>query len=119
MTIIIIVILNAILGFIQEYRAERSFAALKKLSASRGKVLRDGLRQEIPTEKVVPGDIVFLEAGDRVCADIRIMQTDTLMIDESPLTGESTAVKKEAGTLNTLPSSPGDTNNMVLMCTGA
>jgi Ca2+-transporting ATPase len=113
LTIIIIVILNAILGFIQEYRAERSFAALKKLSASRGKVLRDGLRQEIPTEKVVPGDIVFLEAGDRVCADIRIMQTDTLMIDESPLTGESTAVKKEAGTLNTLPSSPGDTNNMV------
>ena len=113
LTIIIIVILNAWLGFIQEYRAERSFAALQKLSAPRGKVLRDGLRQEIPAEAVVPGDVVFLEAGDRVCADVRIIQAETLMIDESPLTGESTAVKKEAGTLRSLPASPGDTHNMV------
>lgn len=113
LTIIVIVILNAVLGFIQEYKAERSFAALKKLAAPRGKVLRDGLRQEIPAEKVVPGDLVLLEAGDRVCADVRVMQAGTLMVDESPLTGESTPVEKEALTLKTLPSSPGDARNMV------
>lgn len=113
LTIIVIVILNAVLGFIQEYKAERSFAALQKLTAPWEKVLRDGLRREIPAWQVVPGDIVLLEAGDRVCADLRVMQAVTLMVDESPLTGESTPVEKEALTLKALPSSPGDASNMV------
>jgi Ca2+-transporting ATPase len=113
LTIIVIVIFNAILGFIQEYKAERSFAALKQLSAPRGRVIREGNLKEVPAEEVVPGDIISLEAGDRVCADIRLIYADSLMVDESPLTGESTAVEKEVVTLSSVPSSPGDTRNMV------
>ncbi|MDO9534564.1 MAG: calcium-translocating P-type ATPase, SERCA-type [Bacillota bacterium] len=112
-TIIVIVVLNAVLGFIQEYKAERSFEALKSLSAPRGKVLREGGLKEIPAEDVVPGDVIDVRAGDRVCADIRLIHTDALMADESPLTGESVAVEKEDATLNFVPSSPGDTKNMV------
>lgn len=113
LTIIIIVVLNAVLGFIQEYRAERSFTALQKLAAPQGKVLRDGLRREIPAWQVVPGDLVLLEAGDRVCADVRLVQVDALRADESPLTGESTPVEKETPALKVLPSSLGDIKNMV------
>ncbi|MGI5875344.1 MAG: calcium-translocating P-type ATPase, SERCA-type [Dethiobacteria bacterium] len=113
LTIIIIVILNALLGFIQEYKAERSFAALKKLSALKVSVLREGVHREIASEDVVPGDIVFLHAGDRVCADIRLSNAENLMVDESPLTGESTPVSKEVSTINTEISSPGDAHNML------
>lgn len=113
LTIIVIVIFNAILGFIQEYKAERSFAALKQLSAPKGRVIREGSLKEVPAEEVVPGDIISLEAGERVCADIRLIDADNLMVDESPLTGESTAVEKEVVTLSYVPSSPGDTRNMV------
>lgn len=113
LTIIVIVVLNAVLGFVQEFRAERSFAALQKMTAPRGNVLRDGLRQEIPAWQVVPGDLILLEAGDRVCADVRLMDADALKVDESPLTGESTPVEKETSTLKVLPSSLGDVKNMV------
>ena len=112
LTIIAIVILNALLGFIQEYRSEKSFAALKKLAAPRGVVLRGGIMQEIPAEEVVPGDILLFQAGDRVCADVRLFQTANLFIDESPLTGESQAVEKGATPLRSAPSSPGDALNM-------
>ena len=113
LTIIVIVILNAVLGFVQEYKAERSFAALKRISAPRGRVIREGGLKDVPAEEVVPGDIVSLEGGDRVCADLRLINADSLMIDESPLTGESLAVEKEAAILEFVPSSPGDARNMV------
>ncbi|NLL58867.1 MAG: calcium-translocating P-type ATPase, SERCA-type [Firmicutes bacterium] len=113
LTIIVIVILNAVLGFIQEYKAERSFAALKRISAPRGRVIREGGLKDVPAEEVVPGDIVSLEGGDRVCADLRLISADSLMIDESPLTGESIAVEKETAILEFVPSSPGDARNMV------
>ncbi|HHT45847.1 MAG TPA: calcium-translocating P-type ATPase, SERCA-type [Firmicutes bacterium] len=113
LTILVIVILNAILGFVQEYRAERSFAALKKLTAPQGRVLRGGTVKVIPAEKVVPGDVVCIQAGDRICADLRLVTADNLMVDESPLTGESAAVEKEPVPLNHAPSSPGDAGNMV------
>jgi len=112
LTIIVIVIFNALLGFIQEYKAERSFAALKKLTAPKGKVIREGVLREVPAEEVVPGDIVFLEAGDRICADMRLINVDSLTVDESQLTGESNPVEKEASTLTSLPSL-GDARNMV------
>ena len=113
LTIIVIVVLNAVLGFVQEFKAERSFAALQKMTAPRGKVLRGGLRQEIPAWQVVPGDLILLEAGDRVCADVRLIEAGALKVDESPLTGESTPVDKETTTLKVLPSSLGDVRNMV------
>ena len=112
-TIIAIVILNAILGFIQEYRSERSFAALKKLSAPKGKVLRSGMVREIPAAEIVPGDIIVFEAGDRICADVRLVHAVNLQVDESPLTGESHTVEKGVAPLRTAPSSPGDALNMV------
>jgi Ca2+-transporting ATPase len=110
--IIIIVFLNAFLGFLQEYRAEKSFLALKKLSPSLGRVYRNGSVKEVAAEEIVSGDLVIIQAGDRVCADLRIIAADSLMIDESPLTGESVAVEKEAGTLKSIPSSLGDAVNM-------
>lgn len=112
LTIIAIVFLNALLGFVQEYRSERSFAALKKLSAPRGKVLRGGVQQEVPATDIVPGDIVVLEAGDRVCADVHLFQSVNLQLDESPLTGESHVVDKESVALRIAPTSPGDAMNM-------
>ncbi len=110
--IIVIVIINALLGFVQEYRAERSFAALKRLSAPRGTVLRDGILVEVPSEEVVPGDILLLKAGDRTCADVRLVSVKGLLVDESPLTGESVASEKEIVVLRNFPSSPGDAANM-------
>lgn len=113
LTIIVIVILNAALGFVQEYKVERSLEALKKLSATTGKVLRERRLKEIPAEEIVPGDVLYFQAGDRICADVRLFDSDDLMVDESLLTGESMAVEKEAVNINYLPSSPGDAINMV------
>ncbi len=112
-TIIIIVIFNALLGFIQEFRAERSFAALQKLAAPMGRVVREGKVTEIPAEEVVPGDVLLLQAGNVVCGDVRLIDTEGLIVDESPLTGESEAVEKTAEPLQELPSSIGDVKNMV------
>ena len=113
LTIIAIIILNALLGFIQEYRSERSFAALKELSAPRGRVLRGGMLRDISAAEVVPGDIVAVEAGDRICADARLFHAVNLQVDESPLTGESQTVEKDAAPLRAAPASPGDALNMV------
>ena len=110
--IIIIVLLNAFLGFLQEYKAERSFSALKKFTSPLGKVIRGGIVKEIAAEEIVPGDVVPFTAGERICADLRIITADSVMIDESPLTGESHAVEKKVSTLDTIPSSPGDALNM-------
>ncbi len=94
--IMTIVILNAVLGVIQERRAEEALAALKKMSAPDADVLRDGHRKSISSRKVVPGDIVFLEAGNYVPADVRLLESINLKINEAALTGESVPVNKNA-----------------------
>ncbi len=94
--IMIIVLLNAGLGVIQESRAEEALAALKKMASPDANVLRAGHRQAIPAREVVPGDIVFLDAGNFIPADVRLLETANLRIDEAALTGESFAVTKNA-----------------------
>jgi len=94
--IIAIVLLNAILGIVQERRAEEALAALKKLAAPEARVLRDGHRVTISSHDLVPGDIVFLEAGNHVPADVRLLEAINLQVDEAALTGESLPVSKNA-----------------------
>lgn len=95
-TILIIVIMNSILGFIQEYKTEKSLEALKKLAAPTSKVIRDGKIEVINAENLVPGDLIILESGDRIPADCMIIQDSTVMVDESLLTGESVGVNKSS-----------------------
>ena len=92
--ILAIVVLNALLGALQEQRAEASLAALKQMGAPTARVLRDGRVREIPAEQLVPGDVILLEAGDSVPADARLIETASLRADESALTGESEPVEK-------------------------
>jgi Ca2+-transporting ATPase len=94
--IMAIVILNATLGVVQERRAEQALAALKKLSTPEAQVVRDGQRQLVSSTKLVPGDIVMLEAGNYVPADIRLLEAANLRIEEAALTGESVPVQKNA-----------------------
>lgn len=93
-TIIAIILLNGCLGFIQEFRAERSLRALKRLSAPKAKVIRGGKTLEIDASMLVPGDVVLLESGDRIPADIRFLETNGVFVEESALTGESVPVAK-------------------------
>ena len=93
-TIIAIVVVNAILGFVQEFRTEKTLEALKQLAAPTANVIRGGRVTSIPAEEVVPGDLILLEAGDRVPADAEIVESSSLQIDESLLTGESVPVEK-------------------------
>jgi len=117
MAIIAIVIINAIIGFIQEFRAEKSLAALQKMSAPFSKVLRDGEMHSMPSRDIVPGDIVLLEAGDYVPADGRLCSSFSLRTQEASLTGESTPVGKSTEPLEN-PSLPiGDRENMMFMGT--
>ncbi len=112
--ILLIVCVNAILGMIQESKAEKALEALKKLSAPKAKVLRDGKTMEIEAENVVVGDILLLEAGDYVCADARLVDTASLKAEESAITGESVAVEKYANKIYHEHTSLGDRKNMVL-----
>ena len=93
--IIAIVILNAVMGVVQESRAERAVEELKKMSAPKARVVRGGEIKEIPSEEIVPGDILSLEAGDMVGADARLVEAVSLTADESALTGESNPVRKD------------------------
>jgi Ca2+-transporting ATPase len=91
-----IVMLNGVLGFVQEYRAEKSLQALREMAAPKAAVVRDGREKVLDTRDVVPGDLVRLRAGDRVPADLRLFEEYNLQVDEAALTGESLAVEKEA-----------------------
>ena len=92
--ILIIVMFATILGFVQEYRGERSLAALRRMTAPTATVLRGGQEQEIPAREVVPGDITIITTGDRVPGDARLLEAVNLKTDEAPLTGESVPVEK-------------------------
>lgn len=116
--IIGIVILNAILGFVQEFRAEKSLAALKKLSSPVSKVIRDGNHVLIPSTEIVPGDLVEMEAGDFVPADCRVVYaTGNMCAQEASLTGESTPVSKSLSILETPETALADRSNMLYMGT--
>ncbi len=98
--IIIIIVLNAIVGFVQESKAEKALEALKKMSTTQAKVIRDGTEQIIDSVEIVPDDIVLLEAGNLVPADIHLLEAHFLKVDESSLTGESVAVDKKVNTIS-------------------
>ncbi|EKD26934.1 MAG: hypothetical protein ACD_79C00965G0002 [uncultured bacterium] len=116
--IFIIVIINAILGFVQEYKAEKSLEALKKLSSPNSKVIRDGELRIIPSSEIVPGDILELEAGDNIPADSRIYWLSTNFSTlEASLTGESTPILKTSDTLNEQTVPLADRKNMVYLGT--
>lgn len=106
--IIVIVILNAVIGFVQEYRAEQAMAALKRMAEAGAHVLRDGQAEIVNASELVPGDVVLLEAGNVVPADLRIIETAHLKIDESALTGESVAVEKQTQPLTIAAAPLGD-----------
>ena len=98
--IVAVIILNAVLGTVQHEKAKKSLESLKSLSSPNAKVIRGGQKIEVPSAKVVPGDILLLEAGDMVVADGRILNNYSLQVNESSLTGESTNVDKEEGTID-------------------
>jgi len=115
--ILAIVVLNAILGFVQEFRAERSLVALKQLSVATARVIRDDTVQAIPASQVVPGDLIQIEAGDRVPADSRVVYATGLQAQEASLTGESTPVAKSAELIPQAEVLLGDRHNMLFMGT--
>ena len=94
--ILLIVILNAVLGLVQEGKAEESLASLKKMAAPEAQIMRDGKRISVPSHELVPGDIVYLEAGNYVPADVRLLEAINLRVEEASLTGESLPVQKNA-----------------------
>jgi len=115
--IMAIVVLNAVLGVIQESKAEEALAALKKMAAPEAHVLRGGHRITVPARELVPGDIVFLEAGNYVPADLRLAESVNLKIDEASLTGESVPVEKVAGVTLSEDAPLGDRVNSAFMGT--
>jgi Ca2+-transporting ATPase len=110
--IIAILVLNAVIGFVQEYRAERAMAALKRIAAPGASVLRAGRRSTLPAHELVPGDVVLLEAGNIVPADLRFTEAVRLKVDESALTGESAAAEKAVAALRDAEAPLGDRRNM-------
>ena len=111
--ILLIVVLNALLGMMQESKAEKAMDALKNLSAPHARVLRDGKEQVIDAAQLVPGDIIRLEAGDFIPADARLLKSVSLKSEESALTGESVPSEKDAGALVEEKAGVGDRDNMV------
>jgi P-type Ca2+ transporter type 2C len=115
--IMLIVVLNAVLGVVQERRAEEALAALKKLASPDAQVLRGGHRIMVPASMLVPGDIVFLEAGNYVPADVRLMEAVNLRVEEAALTGESVPVQKNAAAVFNADVPLGDRKNTAFMGT--
>ena len=111
--IAVIVLFAVLLGFIQEYRAEKSIEALRRMAAPASRVIRDGVEKLIPSQEVVPGDIVVLATGDRIPADARLVEAVNLRTDEAALTGESLPAEKEASAMLSPQTSVGDRRNMV------
>lgn len=112
-----IILLNGVLGFIQEYRAEQSLRSLKALSAPSAHVIRDGVPADIPAVALVPGDIVVVRSGDRIPADIRLLEASSLYAEESALTGESVPVGKHAMPIREAVLAAGDMKNIGYMGT--
>lgn len=116
--ILLVILINAVLGVVQEYRAGKALEALRKMSSSHVFVRRDSITQEIDSTELVPGDIVILDAGRIVTADLRLIETEELEIEESALTGESVPVKKRADAVYVEANTPiGDRKNMAYMST--
>ena len=111
--ILVVIIINAILGTVQHIKAEESIQSLKSLSSPKTKVLRDGEKVELSSEEIVPGDIVFVEAGDLVPADGRVIDSFSLLVNESSLTGESEGVEKKSEVIVADELALGDQKNMV------
>jgi len=114
----IIVLLSAVIGFVQEYRSEKALEAMRKLTAPTARVLRGGREVVVPSTDIVPGDILVLDTGDRVAADARLLEAVSLKMEEAPLTGESTPVEKSLGLLGE-KAPVGDRKNSVFMGTHA
>ena len=110
--ILIVVILNAVVGFIQENRAENAMEQLKNMTSTMAIVIRDGNTKKVVASDLTIGDVVKLEEGDNVPADMRLLKSHDLLVDESALTGESKPSKKDANAISEI-----DTNNMVFMDT--
>ncbi|MBD0330253.1 MAG: cation-translocating P-type ATPase [Thermoleophilia bacterium] len=108
-----IVLLAAVLGFVQEYRAERALEALRRMAAPTATVLRDGSEIDVPARELVPGDVVLLHAGDKASADGRLIESVNLQVEESALTGESLPVEKQTEELAAADLPLGDRRNMV------
>lgn len=115
--IIAVVVLNAVIGYIQEVKAEKNVRALKKMVVPHARVLRGGQEEEINSEGLVPGDIVLLASGAKVPADLRLIRCLELRIDEAMLTGESVPAEKQAGVIEEENLTPGDQRNMAFMGT--
>jgi len=118
-TITVIVLFAALLGFIQEYRAERAIDALRQMAAPEASLLRDGEETKVPAGDLVPGDVVLLRAGDRIPADLRLVESVNLQVEESALTGESVAVEKRAAPLHDPEIALGERSNMAYAGTAA
>ncbi|MEA3255080.1 MAG: HAD-IC family P-type ATPase, partial [Candidatus Altiarchaeota archaeon] len=116
--ILLVVVFITVIGFIQEYKAEKGLAALKKMISVDAKVVRDNRRMMIPARELVPGDLIYIEAGDRIPADCRLLEVIDLKVDEASLTGESTAVEKNISELKG-ETALADRRNMVYMGTNA
>lgn len=111
------VVVNAIIGYIQEFKAEQNVRALKKMVVPKARVLRNGKEKEIHSEELVPGDIVLLTSGVKIPADIRLMKTIELRVEEAMLTGESIPAEKVAVPIKEDNLTPGDQRNMAFMGT--
>ncbi len=111
--ITIIVLFAVLLGFIQEYRAEKAIESLRKLAAPTALVMRDGEETELPASQLVPGDIIVIATGDKIPADARLLEAVNLKIDEAALTGESVATEKKQHELNVINLPVGDRTNMI------
>ncbi|MGZ8225319.1 MAG: cation-translocating P-type ATPase [Methylococcaceae bacterium] len=112
LAIIVIILLNAIIGVIQEFRAERAVAALKRLASPTAQVLRDGKTYTVASQELVPGDLVMLEAGNVVPADLRLLDVARLKMEEAALTGESQSAEKTGALIKELDLPLGDRHNM-------